>query len=151
MSETAPTLPALKPPVVDGNGFHFEPHGPAVFHTSRLLWTEERVTAAMVTVFSRADSKQDGVVLLHATRAPFELSLYLEPEAAETLAENLRRAAQQARAVRAVKERRKSQQGGQPEGQQEGKPGGKARRKAAGRVLLLQDAPAQGSPEEARA
>ena len=98
-----------KPPVVSQDGSHWESHGNSVYHypnAGALKGKEERLTAAMATVFSYANPKvmstEKAVVLLSVTRQPFSLSLDLHPEDADQLAAALVSAAAEVRAVRAV-------------------------------------------------
>ncbi|MBS0501135.1 MAG: hypothetical protein JSR74_12530 [Proteobacteria bacterium] len=102
------TLPAtLKPPIVMPDGRHWEKHGATVYHRPQATYLEdERATAAGVDVYSYGHEHRGGDVLLSIGRQPFAMSLYLEPDDADRIADALRLAAQQARLVRAIKARR---------------------------------------------
>lgn len=95
-------------PAINKDGHHWESHGLTVYHSPCRETPENRATAAMVCAYSYADKSSDGHVLLSVGREPFALSLHLEPEDADLLADGLRRAAVQARAVRALKAQHKA-------------------------------------------
>ena len=95
-------------PAVSKDGEHWESHGLTVYHDPQIGSPENRATAAMVCTYSYGSKHRDGNVLLNVSREPFSLSLHIEPEDAEHLADALRRAAAQARAVRALKAQRKA-------------------------------------------
>lgn len=95
-------------PAVSKDGEHWEQHGPTVYHAPQFDHPENRATAAPVATFSYGSKHRTGDVLLSVGREPFSLVLYLAPEDADQLADNLRRAAAQARAVRALKAQRKA-------------------------------------------
>jgi len=97
----------LPPPKIDADGQHWEQHGKMLFHAPIHPGGGQALTAACVTVCSRADKRRDGDVLLSVARDPFMASFYLRPDDAEALADNLRAAARRAREVAAIKARRK--------------------------------------------
>lgn len=109
---TAPST--LTPPIVMPDGSHWEQCGATVYHRPISTRPEDLATAASVEVYSYGGKHRGGDVLLSTGRQPFSMSLYLEPDDADRLADALRLAAQQVRAVRAIKAQRAAQtvQGG---------------------------------------
>lgn len=91
---------------VSKDGEHWESHGLTVYHDPQIGSPENRATAAMVCTYSYGNKHRAGSVLLSVGREPFSMSLHLEPEDAEHLADALRKAATQARAVLAIKAQR---------------------------------------------
>ena len=89
--------------VVSKDGEHWESHGLTVYHAPQISSPGERATAAMVCTYSFGNKHRAGSVLLSVVREPFSMSLHIEPEDAEHLADALRKAAAQARAVLAIK------------------------------------------------
>lgn len=96
-------------PTVSEDGEHWESHGLTVYHAPQIGSPENRATAAVVCTHSYANKHRAGSVLLSVGREPFSMSLHLEPEDAEHLADALRKAAAQARAVLSIKAQRKAQ------------------------------------------
>lgn len=101
----APVI-TITPPVVDHEGNHWEQHGRAVYQIPRWGSQESLATASSMVVYTRGDEKRSCEVLLATSRDPFSMSFYMEPDDADAIADALRLAAQQARAVRALKAQR---------------------------------------------
>lgn len=78
----------------------WQQHGKSVPHCPRHPNLEALGLPTQITVYSRADAYLAGHVSLSVYRDPFSVALLLEPDDAEALADNLRAAAEAARAIR---------------------------------------------------